>query len=134
VRAEKKAKMIADKYKGAQSLDAIAQQAGTTVATADSIRGNTSFAPGIGYEPKVIGYTFYEKFQPNAVSPAIRGGEGVFFTSLLHRGDDGQAVDPQALSMQAKMQDMQLKNMINQSISESLRRRATIKVKPENIF
>lgn len=134
VRAEKKAKMIADKYKGAQSLDAIAQQAGTTVATADSIRGNTSFAPGIGYEPKVIGYTFYEKFQPNTLSPAIRGGEGVFFTSLLHRGDDGQAVDPQALSMQAKMQDMQLKNMINQSISESLRRRATIKVKPENIF
>jgi peptidyl-prolyl cis-trans isomerase D len=134
VRMEKKAKLIADKYKGAQSLDAIAQQAGTTVEMADSIRGNASFAPGIGFEPKVLGYAFYEKFQPNTLSPSIRGSEGVFFTTLLHRGEDGQTIDPQKVASESKMQEMQVRNMINQGISESLRRRAEIKVKPENIF
>lgn len=134
VRVEKKAKMIGDKYKGAQSLDAIAQQAGLTVDHADSIRGNSSFAPGIGFEPKLIGYTFYPKFQLNTLSPYIKGGEGVFFLSVTQRSEDAQPIDPQALSMQMKMQNMQLRNMINQSITESLRRHAEIKVKPENIF
>lgn len=133
VRNEKKAKMIADKYKKV-SLEQIAQQSGQTVAHADSVRGNASFAPGIGYEPKVLGYAFYDKLQLNTVTPGIRGGEGVFFFALTQRSEDGQPIDPQSLSMQARMQDMQIKNMINQSISESLRRRATITVKPENIF
>ncbi|MBS1630200.1 MAG: peptidylprolyl isomerase [Bacteroidetes bacterium] len=134
VRVEKKAKMIADKYKGASSLDALAQQAGLSVDHADSVRGNASFAPGIGFEPKLLGYTFYPKFQLNTLSPAIQGGEGVFFVSVTRRSEDTQPMDPQALSMQMKMQDMQLKNMINQTITESLRRHAEIKVKPENIF
>lgn len=134
VRAEKKGKLIADKYKGATSLETIAQQAGTTVDMADSINGNASFTQTLGYEPKVVGYAFNEKFQPGAVSPAIKGRESVFFISLTHRNATGRQVDPQALAMQARMQDEQAKNAVAQGVTETLRRRATIKFKPENIY
>lgn len=134
VRVEKKAQMIADKYKSATSLDAIAQQAGLTVSTSDSIRGNATFVPGIGYEPKLMGYVFCDKFQPNTLSPAIKGGEGVFFVMLTQRQSDNQPIDQNTIDAQMKMQSMQLRNMINQSISESLRRKAEIKVEPQNIF
>ncbi len=133
VRAEKKAKMIADKYKGG-NLEAIAQSAGQTVQVADSILGNASFTQGLGYEPKVVGYAFNEKFQPGAVSPAIKGREAVYYISLTHRTPSGKPVDPQAIAMQAKMQDMQAKNMVAQGINESLRRRVKVTFKPENIY
>jgi peptidyl-prolyl cis-trans isomerase D len=134
VRMEKKGKMIADKYKGATSLETIAQQAGLQVEMADSVAGNASFTQGLGYEPKVVGYAFYDKFQPNTLSPAIKGREAVYFTSLTHRTPTGKPVDPQGLEMQAKMQDMQMKGMIAQAITESLRRHNTVKFKPENIY
>jgi peptidyl-prolyl cis-trans isomerase D len=134
VRSDKKAKMIADKYKGATSVEAIAQQSGNPVSVADSVNGNASFSPGLGYAPKVVGYAFNDKFQPNTISPAIKEREGVFFIQLNHRTPTGKQVDPQALAMQAKMQDMQTRNMIAQAINESLRRRNDVKFKPENIY
>jgi hypothetical protein len=82
----------------------------------------------------VVGYSFNEKFQPNAISPAIKEREGVFFIQLIHRTPTGKQVDPQALAMQAKMQDMQARNMMAQAINESLRRRNDVKFKPENIY
>ena len=134
VRAEKKAKMLADKYKGAKSLDAVAQQAGQLVQTADSISGTASFTQGIGYEPKVIGYAFNAQLQPGAVSPAITGREGVFFISLTHRNAAPAPSDPQALKVQASMQDAQMKNYMAQAMSESLRRRSEVKYNPQNIY
>ncbi len=133
VRMEKKGKMIADKYKGT-NLEAIAQSAGQPVGMADSVAGNASFTQGLGYEPKVVGYAFNEKFAPGAVSPAIKGREGVYFISLTHRDPNGKPIDPQAIAMQAKMQDMQAKNMVAQGIGEALRRREKVTFKPENIY
>jgi peptidyl-prolyl cis-trans isomerase D len=134
VRAEKKGKMIEDKYKSVNNLDAIAQQSGIPATVADSINGNASFSQGLGYEPKVIGYAFNDKFQPGATSPAIKGREAVYYISLTHRTANAKPVDPQALDMQAKMADMQAKNIVAQSINESLRRRTTVKYNPENIY
>jgi peptidyl-prolyl cis-trans isomerase D len=134
VRAEKKAKILADKYKGAQSLETLAQQSGQQVQTADSISGTASFTEGIGYEPKVIGYTFNEKFQPGAISPAIKGRDGVFFISVTQRSASAAPQDPQALKTQAAMQDMQTKNYIQQAITQSLRRQSKISVNAQNIF
>lgn len=134
VRTEKKGKMIADKYKGATSVEAIAQQSNNPVSMADSVNGNASFTAGLGYAPKVVGYAFNEKFQPNTISPAIKEREGVFFIQLIHRTPTGKQVDPQALAMQAKMQDMQTRNAVAQAINESLRRRNEVKFKPENIY
>jgi peptidyl-prolyl cis-trans isomerase D len=134
VRAEKKTKMLADQYKNVQSLEALAQQSGQQVMVADSINGAASFAEGVGYEPKVIGYAFYEKLQPGAVSPAIKGRDGVFFISLTHRSANTAPTDPMAMKTQAAMQDMQTKNYIQQAITQSLRRQSKVSINAENIF
>jgi len=55
---EKKAAAITAKYKGATSLDAIASGSGQQVAQSDSVMLAGAYIPGLGYEPKVVGYTF----------------------------------------------------------------------------
>lgn len=134
VRAEKKAAILANKYKGASNLDVLAQQSGQTVQIADSLTGSSTFAPALGFEPKVIGYALNEKVQPNTVSPAIKGRDGVFFVSLMHREAPATAPDPQALKAAASMQDMQTRNFVQQASVQALRKTATIKIYPENIF
>src|SRR5690606_15413918 len=57
VMKEKKAQLLLEKYKGT-SLEAIAGSAGQTTAVADSIRFAQAFVPGMGNEPKVVGYAF----------------------------------------------------------------------------
>jgi len=134
VRTEKKAKILADKYKGAQSLETLAQQSGQQILVADSISGTASFTEGLGYEPKVVGYAFNEKMKPGAISPAIKGRDGVFFISLTQRSASTTVADPQALRTQASMQDMQTKNYMQQSITQSLRKQNKISVNAQNIF
>lgn len=134
VRNEKKLKMLADKYKAPQSLEALAQQAGQQVQVADSIKGNASFTNALGYEPRVIGYAFNEKFQPNTISPAIEGKDGLFYISLNNRVALPSAEDPQALQTQGKMQDVQMKNAISQMLDKSLRKGSKVKINPANIF
>jgi len=134
VRNEKKSKMLADKYKSSQSLETIAQQSGQTVMTADSVVGTASFTQALGYEPRVIGYAFNDKFQPNAMSPAIIGKDGVFFISLIHRNVIPKPEDPQAITTQAHMQDMQLKNTMPQFIGQALRKESKVIIRPSNIY
>ncbi len=134
VRAEKKAKILADKYKTPQSLEALAQQSGQQVMTVDSVSGTASFTDGIGFEPKVIGYAFNPKFQTGTISPAIRGKDGVFYISVLQRNVLPTPLDPQALRTQAAMQDMQTKNYVQQAITQALRRQNKISVNAQNIF
>ena len=134
VRAEKKTKILADKYKGAQNLETLAQQTGQLVQTADSVSGTASFTDGLGFEPRVIGYALNEKLQPGAISPAIKGKDGVFFITLTQRNVISTTSDPMALKTQASMQDAQTKNYIQQSMTQALRRQNKITINPENIF
>jgi hypothetical protein len=101
---------------------------------AESVSGTASFTDGLGFEPKVIGYALNEKTQPGAMSPAIKGRDGVFFIALTHRDVVATTADPMALKAQASMQDMQTKNYIQQALTQALRRQSTIKINPENIF
>ena len=133
VKAEKKAKMIADKYKSMQSLEAIAQAAGQTVVMADSLKGNASFTPALGYEPKVIGYAFYEKLQPNTLSPALKGKDGVFFISLIHRNQVTTPGDQFAQQQQQMMEAMQTKNYIGSMLPEAIRKNGSVTYNPKNI-
>lgn len=134
VKAEQKAKIIADQYKSAQSLDAIAQSSGQPVQTADSIKGNAAFTPAIGFEPKIMGYIFSDKLQPNTLSPALKGRDGVFFITLVHRNtvplSDG---DKMAMQQQKSMESMQAKNYINSMLPEALRRNGTVTYNAKNI-
>jgi peptidyl-prolyl cis-trans isomerase D len=133
VRSEKKAKLIADKYKGMNSLQAIAQASAQPVQTVDSVAGGSMYIPKLGMEPKVIGYTFFKGFQLNTVSPAIKGQEAVYYISVANRWS-GPAPDmPGIMENQARMIEMQLKNSAGGTLMDMLRRNADIKYNVKNL-
>lgn len=133
IRAEKKAKMLADQYKNVTSLESLAQSSNQAVQVADSITATSSFTPSLGFEPKVVGYAF-SNVALNKVSPAIKGRDGVFFISVVSRGDGGAAADPMAVAAQSQAQDQQVKGFMSQYMGQVLRRSAKVTFKPENIY
>lgn len=134
VKAEKKAKLIADKYKG-QNVDAIAQASTQPIQPLDSFNAASNYLPNLGYEPKVVGYSFFDGFKPNTTSPAIKGTDGVFFISLVNRMENTNAkADPMQQQQQTLMQTMQLKNSINNSLQQTLLRNAEIKYSAKNLY
>lgn len=133
VKAEKKAKLIADKYKG-QSLEAIATATGMQVQKVDSFNAASAYLPNLGYEPKTVGYTFFDGFKPNTVSPGIKGQDGVLFITLLSKQTVTPNVDPAQLSQQAMMQTMQLKNSVGGMLQQTLLRNADIKYSAKNLY
>ncbi len=133
VRDEKKVAAIGAKYKGAASLDAIASSTGQQVAQSDSVMLGGSFIPGLGYEPKVVGYTFCPTFQPNTVSPAIKGQGGVYFITVLNRTT--APANPnmmQMVMMQRSQQEGQLRNAVNQTLQQSVNKKADVQYNVSN--
>ncbi|RYG00006.1 MAG: hypothetical protein EOO02_15760 [Chitinophagaceae bacterium] len=134
VKAEKKAEKIAEKYKG-NNLAAIAQSSGQQVQNADSFNAATNFFPAIGFEPKVVGYTFFDGLKPGTVSPAIKGQDGVFYITLKSRQQNPIAnADPMQSMQQQMMQQMQLKNSVATMRQEALRKHADIKYSAKNLY
>jgi peptidyl-prolyl cis-trans isomerase D len=134
IREEKKADMISKKYSG--SLDAIASASGQQVQQSDSVTAGGGFVPNLGFEPKVIGYTFDAGFQPNTVSPGIKGLGGVYFISVLNRTNAQLPADQnllmQILASQRRNQEMQLMNGVNQSLQQTIMRKADATYNPSN--
>ncbi|GAA4464562.1 hypothetical protein GCM10023093_15130 [Nemorincola caseinilytica] len=135
VKEEKKAELIAKKYAG-RSLDEIAAQSLQQVQQSDSVVLGTAYVPNLGYEPKVVGYTFNNAFQPNTVSPAIVGQSGVFFITVLNRVSnplppDGGMMD-QILAMQRQQQEKQMRSVIDQTIQQSLIKSTPVEYFPAN--
>ena len=133
VKAEKKAALIANKYKG-QSLDAIAQATTQTVQVADSFSAANPYLPNLGYEPKVVGYTFFSGLKPNTTSPGIRGNDGVIFMSLVSRENTNAKADPAQIQQQIQMQTMQLKSSVGGMLQQMLLRNADIKYSAKNLY
>lgn len=133
VKAEKKAKLIADKYKG-QSLDAIAMATGMQVQKVDSFNAASTYLPNLGYEPRAVGYTFFDGLKPNTVSPGIKGQDGVLFITLVNKQNVTPNADPAQLKQQAMMQTMQLKNSVGGMLQQTLLRNADIKYSAKNLY
>ncbi len=133
VKAEKKAEKIKEKYKSVNSLDAIAQQAGQQKAEVDSFNASNSFVGNIGFEPKVVGYTFYKGFNPNTVSPGIKGQDGVIYISVINRWTRPSTQDEGVRKQQAAMAEMQLKNTLSSSIQEQLKKWADVEYNSKNL-
>ncbi|MBS1585141.1 MAG: SurA N-terminal domain-containing protein [Bacteroidetes bacterium] len=134
VKMDKKAELIKNKYKGMASLEALAQAAGQQPQEADSVTGNASFIPKVGYAPKVVGYVFYKGLQPNTLSPGIQAGDGVYFIKLLNRWE--KPADPMATMMmgqQKMMMEMQSKNAMSTTLRDMLKNQAKIKFTVNNI-
>jgi len=136
VRDEKKADAISKKFAGSASLDAIASATNNTVTENDSVTLNASYISGLGYEPKVVGYTFYPGFQPNTVSPGIKGTGGVYFITVISRSN--QPIDTsnpgliQMLSSQSRMMEMQERNTLMQSLQQAIIKKSDIKYNYQN--
>lgn len=134
VKEEKKAELINKKYGGAASLDAIASSSGQQVQQSDSLVLGGGYIPGVGYEPKVVGYAFCETFQPNTVSPGIKGQGGVYFITVLKRA--ANPVDPNMIQMQMAQlhyqQESQARNAISQMLQPSFIKRADVKYNVDN--
>ena len=135
VKEEKKADMIAKKYAG-QSLDAIASASAQQVQQTDSVQLANAFVPNLGYEPKVVGYTFNNGFQPNTVSPGIKGQGGVVFVTVLSRTvtplpPAGGMMDA-ILAQQRRQQEGQMKNAIGQVLQQTINKKADVTYYPAN--
>ena len=134
VREEKKAEKIAAKFKGA-NLESIGQAVQGQVQQADSVMLNAAFIPGLGYEPKVVGYTFCPTFQPNTVSPGIRGQGGVYFITVLNRVTK-PAADPMgeqmAIMQSRRQQEGQMRNYFSQLLQATITKKANIKYNVNN--
>lgn len=134
VRSEKKAELIEKKYKDKASLDAVAQASAQPVQNADSFNAASAFVPNLGYEPKVVGYAFFDGLKAGAKSPAIKGSDGVFYISLKYRQQNPASGDPMQMMQQRKMMQMQEKNVIAGLLQESIRRNAEIKYNGKNLY
>lgn len=133
VKAEKKAAIIVEKYKNAQTLDAIAQASAQQVQAADSFNASNAFIANMGYEPKAVGYAFYKGLTPNKMSPGIKGQDGVIYLSVTNRFTKQGASDPETLKSMARMMDMQQKNSMGQLIFDQLKKKADIKYNTKNL-
>jgi len=119
LRNELKAALISKKYSG--SIDAIAGASGIPALQADSVSLANGYIPGLGYEPKVVGYAFDPTFQPNAVSPGIDGQGGVYFISVLKR--DVKPFDQSMMQLAAQerqRQDYQMRNVVSQGLQQDM--------------
>jgi len=128
VRDEKKAEIIEKKYSG--SLDAIAAASGQQVQQADSVRLAGSYIPNLGFEPKVAGYTFDIAFQPNTVSPGIKGNGGIYFITVLNRNNaplpNDQNLLFQILGQQRRNDEMQMMNAASQMMQQTMNRKTDV--------
>jgi peptidyl-prolyl cis-trans isomerase D len=133
IREEKKAEIISKKFAGAGSLDAIAQATGQTVAQSDSATLGNGI-PGLGFEPKLTGYAFNQSFQPNTLSPGIKGMGGVYFITVLNRTIN--PIDASIMNMiapqQRKSQENQLRNAIGQQLQQDLTKNADVTYNASN--
>lgn len=135
VKAEKKAELIMQKYKNAKTLDAVASASGQAIQQADSFNAAGGFLPNVGYEPKVVGYAFSNKFQPNTMSPGIKGQDGVYFISVVSKQQGPMpTVEPAQMAQQRRMMSMQLRQNISNQQQEVIRRKADVKYSAENLY
>jgi len=134
VKNDKKAQLIKDKYKTVSSLESLSQTAGQPIQQADSFNVQNPFAPGLGYEPKAIGFAFYTGFKPNTVSEAIQGQDGVLYMMVTNRFQSNKPMDPMALNQQVMQMQMQNKNYLAQVLQEVFRRNADIKYNASMLY
>lgn len=134
VKSEKKGDMIADKYKAMTSLDAISKAAAQPLDKVDSFNAGSSYLLKIGYEPKIVGYAFYEGYKLNTMSPAIKGYDGVYFMNLTFREHNKTVTQNPMFQQQQMMQEQQMKNSIISTLQDDLRKNATIDYSEKNLY
>lgn len=131
LRREKKAKMIAEKYKGKASLEEIAAAAQSMVMAADTVT-YTGGGSALASEPKVIGASFDASLK-GKISAGIGGDQGVYFIKVKNvvPGTDADAMMQMITRRQLQQQITQ---QADQMIAFILKRNAKIEDNRSNFF
>ena len=125
VRNEKKAQMIiSTKFKGGNTIEAVAQGAGQQVQRADSVSFAQPFISNVGNEPKITGAAF-NKSQQGKITEPIAGNTGVFVV----KGENISAISGGVANAEElrKQMVMQQKQMGGFRSLDALKKAATIK-------
>lgn len=125
IQRQKKAKVLLERSKDKGTLAAIAQSEQQQVAHADTINFTQGFIPGLGVEPKVVGFAFNKGFKENTVSPGIPGNDGVYYISVTGRRPAAASPD-RNLNIERQMSEMNLKNSAASMIMNAIREKAKI--------
>jgi peptidyl-prolyl cis-trans isomerase D len=124
IRKQKKAKMIAEQYKG-KSLQDIATANAVTVASADTILLAGTSNPVLGSEAKVIGAAFNAS-NKGKVSNGIAGNDGVFFITVKNIVASTVPVTEEDRSRERQMMGMSLNQSMSRAIPGILKKKANI--------
>jgi len=134
VKAEKKADKIIEKFKGQSSLEAIAQASGQNIIPVDSFTYGSSYLSNIGYEPKVIGYSFYNGFQVNTLSPGLKGQEGVAYIVKVNSiKKEANPNEGMVFYQQMLMEQAQIQRSLPNMMQDMLIRKSDVKYYNDNI-
>ncbi|MGC4058853.1 MAG: peptidylprolyl isomerase [Chitinophagaceae bacterium] len=134
VRMEKKMDKIVEKYKSQTSLEAVAQAAGQPVLAADSFTNTVPYLASVGYEPKVVGYSFYKDAKVGSISPAIKGQDGVSYMVITQRvPKQANPNEAAVFQQQQMMEQQQMQRTIGNSLQEMMMRKANVKYYNDNI-
>jgi peptidyl-prolyl cis-trans isomerase D len=125
IRNEKKAQqIITNKFKGGNTIEAVAQAAGEQVQRADSVSFGQPFIANVGNEPKLAGAAFNKSLQ-GKVSEPIAGNTGVFVVKAEGiSAVSGGMANAEELRKQMEMQQKQMGGFRSM---EALKKAATIK-------
>lgn len=134
VRAEKKAEKIIEKYKGQTTLEGIAAASGQAILTADSFTSTAPYLGNIGYEPKAIGYAFSKQAKVGALSPALKGQDGVTYMMLISKSPKVANPNEAMVFQQQQMQEnQQMQKSLSSTLQEMMMRKSKIKYNNDNI-
>jgi peptidyl-prolyl cis-trans isomerase D len=125
IKNEKKVQqIISTKFKGGNTIEAVAQAAGQIVMRADSAGFGQPFIQNVGNEPKITGTAFNKSLQ-GKVSEPIAGNTGVF----VIKGERISAVANTNMNVEnlRKQLEMQQKQMGGYRSMEALKKAADIK-------
>lgn len=134
VRAEKKALKIIEKYKSQTTLEGIAGLSGQPILKADSFTSTAPYLANIGYEPKAIGYAFSKMAKVGAMSPAMKGQDGVSYMVLVSRSPKVANPNEAMVFQQQQMQEQQqMQQSLSTTLQQMMMRKSKIKYYNDNI-
>ena len=117
---QKKAEIIKSKISGS-TLQEIAQNQGVQVNTANAVNRNSPTLPGVGSEPKVVGYAF--GLETGKVSSPVAGEKGVFVVKVLQKNDAPQM---ESYKPYASREATARRTTVNTEVYEALKEAAEI--------
>lgn len=125
IRNQKKAAFLIAANKDKKSLADIAGAYQLQVGVADSLSFSAPMIPGLGNEPKVLGYTFNKNFKENTLSPGVAGMGSLYYIMVTARNKGAEAT--RDLKMERQMADMSMKGRAAQMILEGMRQSVDVK-------